>query len=144
MAPPSAGVFTGHGLALQVCRVPGANSFLQCHCSSLLAGAALEHIPADVGETDSMECLQEHPCPWQWGRDLSKNFPALLGFCSIRCLETFPCELEVSSVNSCSRPRPAAFYSALNPPKSSFVVVLQGQCGDSAVTCHLWDIVDSD
>lgn len=82
------------------------------------------------------------PVPWEWGRDLSESFAVLQGFCSIHCQEPFLCELEVSSVTSCSSLRPA-LYSALNPLKSSFVDVLQGQFGDNAVSCYLWDTVDS-
>lgn len=127
---------SSHGMA-------SVQESLQCHCSSLLAGTAWSTSLSCGGTLTVAGACRSTPVPCQWGRDLSEHFPALQGFCSIHWQETFQCELEVSLVNSCPRPRPA-FFSALNPPKSSFVDVLWGQFGDNAVTCCLWDTVDSD
>ena len=76
-------------------------------------------------------------------REFSGGLPALQGFCSPHSQGTFLCELEVPSVTFCSSPGPAS-YSTLNPPKRSFVSVLQGQFGDNtllpATSGTLWTV----
>lgn len=98
------------------------------------------------GETVSEWWQKEHACRLGVGtmqREFSGGLPALQGFCSLHLQGTILCELEAPLATFCSSPGPAS-YSALNPPKRSFVSVLQWQFGDNtllpATSGTLWTV----